>query len=174
MNSKKKRLLFLIILLVIMLMIQCIVALLIIGILLYFGVLFIGNHVFINKLSKKVDEKELETIETEFKNPLLVQKGYYVLTDHYIIIQQSSYIGMIKYEEVVLVYEQKLYNGTHFSNTFVLVTNQNKKFYIVFFDRKQITEVENMIQLKNDKVLFGFYDQNINQIKDEYGFLVKK
>ncbi len=183
MNYKKKVFFLLWIILIPLLIMKNFCAVFIIGVLLCFSVLLIMNYIFIYRLSKKISIRELETIEKEIHNPLYIQKNKYILTNHYIIIQQMMYIGIVKYEDIVLAFKRKLYNGVSFSNGLTLITKENKRFevilnyyyyFISLFSQEQVTEVEKIIRLKNTQVLFGYNKKNITQIEDQYGFTVKR
>ncbi len=183
MNYKKKVFFLLWMILIPLLIMKNFFAVFIIGILLYFSVFLIMNYIFIYRLSKKISIKELETIEKEIRNPLYIQKNKYILTKHYIIIQQMIYIGIVKYEDIVFAFKRKLYNGVSFSNGLTLITKENKRFeiilnyyyyFILLFGQEQVTEVEKIIRLKNTQILFGYNKKNVTQIKNKYGFIVKK
>lgn len=183
MNYKKKVFFLLWMILIPLLIMKNFFAVFIIGILLYFSVFLTMNYIFIYRLSKKISIKELETIEKEIRNPLYIQKNKYILTKHYIIIQQMIYIGIVKYEDIVFAFKRKLYNGVSFSNGLTLITKENKRFeiilnyyyyFILLFGQEQVTEVEKIIRLKNTQILFGYNKKNVTQIKNKYGFIVKK
>ena len=152
---------------------------------LIFIILFIyniKNLIYIDKLTKKLNERELKLIESEIKKPLINEKNKYIITDHY-IIKKGLKIALIKYCDIVLVYRKNRYNifknNSNFETIFVIVDNKNKKykfllssFGLPIFDEEPF--IENVIRNRNSKVLFGYSKNNINEIKRKYNFKIRK
>lgn len=149
---------------------------------LFLLVLLIANYFLLNNTLKNITIQDIDLIEKEMKNPLLSKPFCYCLTEHYIIIKSLLYFNIVKYEDIILVYKQKIFNGVSLSESLILITNKKKRivmplsyhYFLYSMLTSEVTKEEKIIRLKNNKILFGYNQKNLNKIKIEYGFILRK
>lgn len=149
---------------------------------LFLLVLLIANYFLLNNTIKNITTQDIDLIEKEIKKPLLSKPFCYYLTEHYIIIKSLLYFNIVKYEDIILVYKQKVFNGVSLSESLILITNKKKRiimplsyhYFLYSMLTSEVTKEEKIIRLKNNKILFGYNQKNLNKIKTEYGLILRK
>ncbi len=151
-------------------------------IIIFIGTLLIANYFSLNNTIKNITTQDIDLIEKEIRNPLLSKPFCYYLTEHYIIIKSLLYFNIVKYEDIILVYKQKIFNGVSLSESLILITNKKKRivmplnyhYFLYSMLMSELTKEEKIIRLKNNKILFGYNQENLNKIKAEYGLIFRK
>lgn len=151
-------------------------------IIVFIGVLLMANYFLLNNTIKNLTIQDIDLIEKEMKNPLLSKPFCYCLTERYIIIRSLLYFNIVKYEDIILAYKQKVFNGVSLSESLILITKKKKRivmplsyhYFLYSMLTSEVTKEEKIIRLKNNKILFGYNQKNLNKIKTEYGLILRK
>ena len=133
----------------------------------------------INYLKKRFSNEEINKIYSEFKSPIFKKNNAFVFTDNYIIIQ-SSRPSIIKYSDIVLIYNKIVDSNRYFFFTLVIYDYKGKKIKIYlkdelhpFFDNDEFLKFQNLIVKKNNNVLVGLNKKNVDILKDKYNLNIK-
>lgn len=127
----------------------------------------------------KFDKNKFEELEMSLNNSIFYSKENYVITED-CIISIGNYIEKIKYEDIVLIYKEKiLEHNTIRKNEVLTIDLNNKKkywFYILVRDsiRNDIKtyDFSNIILEKNPNILVGKTKENKQKILRKYGIKI--
>jgi len=143
-----------------------------------FLIVFAIMKIKVEKTLKKIEDSELQKIEAEIeeKEAFHYDKARLILTRNYII----SFIGglqILKYEDIIWIYEYRLRQYGITTQKSIMVMNKNGKVKpIVTLDgvtkksKLVFDEISETIINKNDKILVGYNKENRKKIKEDYNF----
>lgn len=132
----------------------------------------------LNKILKSITFDELKLIEYELKKSIYTWKYHYTLTNNYIIMQGMN-VGILKYADIVLVYEKSTFGNKTINRHLVLVTKENEKFKFIigsidFSIYNHYNHFNEFLYLKNHNILFGYNKENIMKIKKKHKIFIKR
>lgn len=129
----------------------------------------VHSIIIIKEIAKNISCEELEKIESELKNPLISDKNL-IFTEHYIIRRWSG-IFLLKYSEVVQVYNKKNFDSKKFNSFLVIIDKNGKKYSTLLscsnfpiFDYDKTIEI--IIKNRNSNVLIGNTKENKQKLKE--------
>lgn len=139
-----------------------------------------------NKLSKatennfsKLTSKEVNLLEKELNNPLYETKKL-ILTDTFIICYYT-HLEVLKYSDIIWAYGTNYKTNTITTTKQVtVVTNDGLVHNIEGFDplgkknKQSFNDIFELITLKNKKVIVGYDDSTLAEVKLKYGHLFEK
>lgn len=132
----------------------------------------------VEKAIKKFDDEELKKIEDEIdeKESFHYERAHLILTRNYIISCLNG-LNILKYEDIIWVYEYRLRQyGITTQKSIMVMNNQGKVKPIITLDgvtkksKMVFEEIADTILSKNDKILVGYNKENKKKIKEDYGF----
>lgn len=150
------------------------------GVAMLFSLVFIGTFCIaknkINKVLKKYEDEELAKIEKEIadEESFHYERARLILTKNYIISFVNG-LSIIRYEDIIWLYEYKLkqYGITTQKSIMVMTANKKPK-PIISLDgvtRKSklvFDEITETILSKNKNILVGYTKENQKYIKENY------
>ena len=127
----------------------------------------------------KFDKNKFEELEMNLNNSIFYSKENYVITED-CIISIGNYIEKIKYEDIVLIYKEKIleHNTIRKNEVLTIVLNNKKKYWFYILVRDSIRndiktyDFSNIILEKNPNVLVGKTKENKQKILREYGIKI--
>lgn len=136
-------------------------------------IIFIVYNAIYYKNIKKLSRNEINTLNSELKSKDAFDYKYakVILTDNYVVSYESP-VTFIKYDDIYWMYKfiQRT-NGIKTNQSIMLKTKDLKKHVIASMSlstkvkTEQFDEILNTIYEKNDKMLFGYTKENINEYK---------
>lgn len=137
-------------------------------------IIFIIKKIKIKKVINSLSEEEIEKIEKEIdeEGTTFYSKYHLILTKNYIITFNSN-LNIIKYNELIWIYENRVKQYGITTNIFIFImTNKGKTINLINTDgitkkakniRKEIIE---QITNKNNNILVGMNKKNKEEIKN--------
>lgn len=127
----------------------------------------------------KFDKNKFKELEMSLNNSIFYSKENYVITED-CIISIGNYIEKIKYEDIVLIYKEKIleHNTIRKNEVLTIVLNNKKKYWFYILVRDSIRDdiktydFSNIILEKNPNVLVGKTKENKQKILREYGIKI--
>ncbi len=127
----------------------------------------------------KFNKNKFEELEMSLNNSIFYSKENYVITED-CIISIGNYIEKIKYEDIVLIYKEKIleHNTIRKNEVLTIVLNNKKKYWFYILVRDSIRndiktyDFSNIILEKNPNVLVGKTKENKQKILREYGIKI--
>lgn len=141
---------------------------------LFFLSLFIINKLKVQKTLKNISESQLKKIEKEIDDDktLHYPKYHLILTNNY-IIKTNHHLTILKYQDLIWVYEQKTKEYGITTSRKVFVVDKHGKNYNILSTDGLTTKNENIpkdiittISSKNENILVGMTKKNEEKINE--------
>lgn len=124
------------------------------------SIIFIKNNNKNYNLLKKLSKTEISKINKELSSAIKSHKTY--ITENY-ILNYSMGTSLIKYENILFAYKNNLKNKNR--DIIVIYTNDLEKMVVNIESNIKLLD---KIKLKNEKVLLGKTDKNLEKLAKEY------
>ena len=124
------------------------------------SIVFIKNNNKNYNLLKKLSKTEISKINKELSSAIKSHKTY--ITENY-ILNYSMGTSLIKYENILFAYKNNLKNKNR--DIIVIYTNDLEKMVVNIESNIKLLD---KIKLKNEKVLLGKTDKNLEKLAKEY------
>lgn len=137
-----------------------IVSLILVSLGISLSIIFIKNNNKNYNLMKKLSKTEISKIDKELNSAIKSHKTY--ITENY-ILNYSMGTSLIKYENILFAYKNNLKNKNR--DIIVIYTNDLEKMVVNIESNIKLLD---KIKLKNEKVLLGKTDKNLEKLAKEY------
>ena len=137
-----------------------IVSLILVSLGISLSIIFIKNNNKNYNLLKKLSKTEISKINKELSSAIKSHKTY--ITENY-ILNYSMGTSLIKYENILFAYKNNLKNKNR--DIIVIYTNDLEKMVVNVESNIKLLD---KIKLKNEKVLLGKTDKNLEKLAKEY------
>ncbi|MDY6071591.1 MAG: hypothetical protein SPI44_01790 [Bacilli bacterium] len=124
------------------------------------SIIFIKNNNKNYNLLKKLSKTEISKINKELSSAIKSHKTY--ITENY-ILNYSMGTSLIKYDNILFAYKNNLKNKNR--DIIVIYTNDLEKMVVNIESNIKLLD---KIKLKNEKVLLGKTDKNLEKLAKEY------
>ena len=124
------------------------------------SIVFIKNNNKNYNLLKKFSKTEISKINKELSSAIKSHKTY--ITENY-ILNYSMGTSLIKYENILFAYKNNIKNPNR--DIIVIYTNDLEKMVVNIESNIKLLD---KIKLKNEKVLLGKTDENLEKLAKEY------
>ena len=124
------------------------------------SIVFIKNNNKNYNLLKKLSKTEISKINKELSSAIKSHKTY--ITENY-ILNYSMGTSLIKYENILFAYKNNIKNPNR--DIIVIYTNDLEKMVVNIESNIKLLD---KIKLKNEKVLLGKTDKNLEKLAKEY------
>ena len=124
------------------------------------SIVFIKNNNKNYNLLKKLSKTEISKINKELSSAIKSHKTY--ITENY-ILNYSMGTSLIKYDNILFAYKNNLKNKNR--DIIVIYTNDLEKMVVNIESNIKLLD---KIKLKNEKVLLGKTDKNLEKLAKEY------
>ena len=124
------------------------------------SIIFIKNNNKNSNLLKKLSKTEISKINKELSSAIKSHKTY--ITENY-ILNYSMGTSLIKYDNILFAYKNNLKNKNR--DIIVIYTNDLEKMVVNIESNIKLLD---KIKLKNEKVLLGKTDKNLEKLAKEY------
>lgn len=124
------------------------------------SIIFIKNNNKNYNLLKKLSKTEISKINKELNSAIKSHKTY--ITENY-ILNYSMGTSLIKYENILFAYKNNIKNKNR--DIIVIYTNDLEKMVVNIESNIKLLD---KIKLKNEKVLLGKTDKNLEKLAKEY------
>ena len=124
------------------------------------SIIFIKNNNKNYNLLKKLSKTEISKINKELSSAIKSHKTY--ITENY-ILNYSMGTSLIKYDNILFAYKNNLKNKNR--DIIVIYTNDLEKMVVNIESNIKLLD---KIKLKNEKVLLGKTDENLEKLAKEY------
>ena len=124
------------------------------------SIIFIKNNNKNYNLLKKLSKTEISKINKELSSAIKSHKTY--ITENY-ILNYSMGTSLIKYENILFAYKNNIKNTNH--DVIVIYTKDLEKMVVNVESNIKLLD---KIKLKNEKVLLGKTDKNLEKLAKEY------
>ena len=124
------------------------------------SIIFIKNNNKNYNLLKKLSKTEISKIDKELNSAIKSHKTY--ITENY-ILNYSMGTSLIKYENILFAYKNNIKNTNH--DVIVIYTKDLEKMVVNVESNIKLLD---KIKLKNEKVLLGKTDKNLEKLAKEY------
>ena len=124
------------------------------------SIIFINNNNKNYNLLKKLSKTEISKINKELSSAIKSHKTY--ITENY-ILNYSMGTSLIKYDNILFAYKNNLKNKNR--DIIVIYTNDLEKMVVNIESNIKLLD---KIKLKNEKVLLGKTDKNLEKLAKEY------
>lgn len=124
------------------------------------SIVFIKNNNKNYNLLKKLSKTEISKINKELSSAIKSHKTY--ITENY-IINYSMGTSLIKYENILFAYKNNIKNPNR--DIIVIYTNDLEKMVVNIESNIKLLD---KIKLKNEKVLLGKTEKNLEKLAKEY------
>ena len=137
-----------------------IVSLILVSLGISLSIIFIKNNNKNYNLLKKLSKTEISKIDKELNSAIKSHKTY--ITENY-ILNYSMGTSLIKYDNILFAYKNNLKNKNR--DIIVIYTNDLEKMVVNVESNIKLLD---KIKLKNEKVLLGKTDKNLEKLAKEY------
>lgn len=137
-----------------------IVSLILVSLGISLSIIFIKNNNKNYNLMKKLSKTEISKIDKELNSAIKSHKTY--ITENY-ILNYSMGTSLIKYENILFAYKNNIKNTNH--DVIVIYTKDLEKMVVNVESNIKLLD---KIKLKNEKVLLGKTDKNLEKLAKEY------
>ena len=137
-----------------------IVSLILVSLGISLSIIFIKNNNKNYNLLKKLSKTEISKINKELSSAIKSHKTY--ITENY-ILNYSMGTSLIKYDNILFAYKNNLKNKNR--DIIVIYTNDLEKMVVNIESNIKLLD---KIKLKNEKVLLGKTDKNLEKLAKEY------
>lgn len=137
-----------------------IVSLILVSLGISLSIIFIKNNNKNYNLMKKLSKTEISKIDKELNSAIKSHKTY--ITENY-ILNYSMGTSLIKYENILFAYKNNIKNTNH--DVIVIYTKDLEKMVVNVESNIKLLD---KIKLKNEKVLLGKTDKNLENLAKEY------
>ena len=137
-----------------------IVSLILVSLGISLSIIFIKNNNKNYNLMKKLSKTEISKIDKELNSAIKSHKTY--ITENY-ILNYSMGTSLIKYDNILFAYKNNLKNKNR--DIIVIYTNDLEKMVVNVESNIKLLD---KIKLKNEKVLLGKTDKNLEKLAKEY------
>ena len=124
------------------------------------SIIFIKNNNKNYNLLKKLSKTEISKINKELSSAIKSHKTY--ITENY-ILNYSMGTSLIKYDNILFAYKNNLKNKNR--DIIVIYTNDLEKMVVNIESNIKLLD---KIKIKNEKVLLGKTDKNLEKLAKEY------
>ena len=137
-----------------------IVSLILVSLGISLSIIFIKNNNKNYNLMKKLSKTEISKIDKELNSAIKSHKTY--ITENY-ILNYSMGASLIKYENILFAYKNNIKNTNH--DVIVIYTKDLEKMVVNVESNIKLLD---KIKSKNEKVLLGKTDKNLEKLAKEY------
>lgn len=137
-----------------------IVSLILVSLGISLSIIFIKNNNKNYNLMKKLSKTEISKIDKELNSAIKSHKTY--ITENY-ILNYSMGTSLIKYENILFAYKNNIKNTNH--DVIVIYTKDLEKMVVNVESNIKLLD---KIKSKNEKVLLGKTDKNLENLAKEY------
>ena len=137
-----------------------IVSMILVSLGIFLSIVFIKNNNKNYNLLKKFSKTEISKINKELSSAIKSHKTY--ITENY-ILNYSMGTSLIKYENILFAYKNNIKNPNR--DIIVIYTNDLEKMVVNIESNIKLLD---KIKLKNEKVLLGKTDENLEKLAKEY------
>lgn len=137
-----------------------IVSMILVSLGIFLSIVFIKNNNKNYNLLKKLSKTEISKINKELSSAIKSHKTY--ITENY-ILNYSMGTSLIKYENILFAYKNNIKNPNR--DIIVIYTNDLEKMVVNIESNIKLLD---KIKLKNEKVLLGKTDKNLEKLAKEY------
>ena len=137
-----------------------IVSLILVSLGISLSIIFIKNNNKNYNLMKKLSKTEISKIDKELNSAIKSHKTY--ITENY-ILNYSMGTSLIKYENILFAYKNNIKNTNR--DVIVIYTKNLEKTVVNVESNIKLLD---KIKLKNEKVLLGKTDKNLEKLAKEY------
>ena len=137
-----------------------IVSMILVSLGIFLSIVFIKNNNKNYNLLKKLSKTEISKINKELSSAIKSHKTY--ITENY-ILNYSMGTSLIKYDNILFAYKNNLKNKNR--DIIVIYTNDLEKMVVNIESNIKLLD---KIKLKNEKVLLGKTDKNLEKLAKEY------
>lgn len=137
-----------------------IVSLILVSLGISLSIIFIKNNNKNYNLMKKLSKTEISKIDKELNSAIKSHKTY--ITENY-ILNYSMGTSLIKYENILFAYKNNIKNTNH--DVIVIYTKDLEKMVVNVESNIKLLD---KIKSKNEKVLLGKTDKNLEKLAKEY------
>ena len=137
-----------------------IVSMILVSLGIFLSIVFIKNNNKNYNLLKKLSKTEISKINKELSSAIKSHKTY--ITENY-ILNYSMGTSLIKYENILFAYKNNIKNPNR--DIIVIYTNDLEKMVVNIESNIKLLD---KIKLKNEKVLLGKTDENLEKLAKEY------
>ena len=137
-----------------------IVSMILVSLGIFLSIVFIKNNNKNYNLLKKFSKTEISKINKELSSAIKSHKTY--ITENY-ILNYSMGTSLIKYENILFAYKNNIKNPNR--DIIVIYTNDLEKMVVNIESNIKLLD---KIKLKNEKVLLGKTEKNLEKLAKEY------
>ena len=137
-----------------------IVSMILVSLGIFLSIVFIKNNNKNYNLLKKLSKTEISKINKELSSAIKSHKTY--ITENY-ILNYSMGTSLIKYENILFAYKNNIKNPNR--DIIVIYTNDLEKMVVNIESNIKLLD---KIKLKNEKVLLGKTEKNLEKLAKEY------
>lgn len=137
-----------------------IVSMILVSLGIFLSIVFIKNNNKNYNLLKKLSKTEISKINKELSSAIKSHKTY--ITENY-ILNYSMGTSLIKYENILFAYKNNIKNPNH--DIIVIYTKDLEKMVVNIESNIKLLD---KIKLKNEKVLLGKTNKNLEKLAKEY------
>lgn len=137
-----------------------IVSMILVSLGIFLSIVFIKNNNKNYNLLKKLSKTEISKINKELSSAIKSHKTY--ITENY-ILNYSMGTSLIKYENILFAYKNNIKNPNR--DIIVIYTKDLEKMVVNIESNIKLLD---KIKLKNEKVLLGKTDKNLEKLAKEY------
>lgn len=137
-----------------------IVSMILVSLGIFLSIVFIKNNNKNYNLLKKLSKTEISKINKELSSAIKSHKTY--ITENY-ILNYSMGTSLIKYENILFAYKNNIKNPNR--DIIVIYTNDLEKMVVNIESNIKLLD---KIKLKNEKVLLGKTNKNLEKLAKEY------
>ena len=137
-----------------------IVSMILVSLGIFLSIVFIKNNNKNYNLLKKLSKTEISKINKELSSAIKSHKTY--ITENY-ILNYSMGTSLIKYENILFAYKNNIKNPNR--DIIVIYTKDLEKMVVNIESNIKLLD---KIKLKNEKVLLGKTDENLEKLTKEY------
>lgn len=137
-----------------------IVSMILVSLGIFLSIVFIKNNNKNYNLLKKLSKTEISKINKELSSAIKSHKTY--ITENY-ILNYSMGTSLIKYENILFAYKNNIKNLNH--DIIVIYTKDLEKMVVNIESNIKLLD---KIKLKNEKVLLGKTNKNLEKLAKEY------